>query len=226
MAKRLTEKEIKQILKFFISGETVEDLSTRFNCTKLTVSRNLKKNIGEKKFKELINEKKTSLKSYKKKGLSLDSEDNGSKTNFIEKDNINYENNLENKSDIYISHDTQFTEIVPLDCNIESSPQKDLSSVPIADVDFPKIVYMIVHKNIELEIKKLNDYPKWNFLSKEELNRKTIEIYTDQKEARRFCSKDQKVIKVPNTDVFKIVAPLLIARGISRIVSPDKLISL
>ena len=169
---------------------------------------------------------RTYEKSYKKKGLSLDSEDNGSKKNFIEKGNINYENNLENKSDIYISLDTQFTEIVPLDCNIESSPQKDLSSVPIADVDFPKIVYMIVHKNIELEIKKLNDYPKWNFLSKEELNRKTIEIYTDQKEARRFCSKDQKVIKVPNTDVFKIVAPLLIARGISRIVSPDKLISL
>ena len=46
------------------------------------------------------------------------------------------------------------------------------------------------------------------------------------KNAKRSCNKDQKVIKVPNTEVFKIVAPILKARGISRIVSEDKLISL
>jgi hypothetical protein len=34
------------------------------------------------------------------------------------------------------------------------------------------------------------------------------------------------VIKVPNTNVFKIVAPILLSKGISRIVSPDKLIAL
>ena len=48
----------------------------------------------------------------------------------------------------------------------------------------------------------------------------------DIKIAKRFCSKEQKVIKVPNTDVFKIVAPILIKKGISRIVSADQLISL
>ena len=39
-------------------------------------------------------------------------------------------------------------------------------------------------------------------------------------------NKEQKVIKVPNTEVFKIVAPQLISRGISRIISDDKLIAL
>ena len=58
------------------------------------------------------------------------------------------------------------------------------------------------------------------------LNRKTIEIYFDLKNAKRYCNKDQKVIKVPNTNVFKIVAPILLSKGISRIVSPDKLIAL
>ena len=38
--------------------------------------------------------------------------------------------------------------------------------------------------------------------------------------------KEQKIIKVPNTDVFRIVAPLLISRGISRIITEDHLISL
>ena len=85
---------------------------------------------------------------------------------------------------------------------------------------------MIVDKKIELEIKYLRDYPDWQFLSQEELDRKTIEIFFDLKIAKRFCNKDQKVIKVPNPNVFSIVAPLLLKKGISRIVTTDKLISL
>ena len=119
-----------------------------------------------------------------------------------------------------------FTEIAPLNFEIENATQKDLSSIPISEVNFPKIVYMIVDKKIELETKYLKDYPEWNFLSQDELNRKTIEIYNDHKIAKRFCKKDQKVIKVPNTNVFRTVAPILISRGISRIVSPEKLIAL
>ena len=58
------------------------------------------------------------------------------------------------------------------------------------------------------------------------VGRKTIEIFFDIKIAKRFCSGEQKVIKVPNTKVFEIVAPFLLNRGISRIVSADKLIAL
>ena len=85
---------------------------------------------------------------------------------------------------------------------------------------------MIVDKKIELEVKYLREFPDWEFLSKEELNRKTIQIYSELKKAKRFCSKDQKVIKVPNTEVFQIVAPLLLSRGISRIINDEKLIAL
>ena len=85
---------------------------------------------------------------------------------------------------------------------------------------------MIVDNKIELKTKLLKDYPDWQFLSQIELERLTIEIYFDIKIAKRFCNKEQKVIKVPNTDVFSIVAPILVKKGISRIVSPDKLIAL
>ena len=85
---------------------------------------------------------------------------------------------------------------------------------------------MIVNKTIELEIKKLKDYPDWQFLSKNDLDRNTIEIFDDLKIAKRFCKNDQKVIKVPNTNVFKIVAPLLLSQGISRIVRDKTLIAL
>ena len=85
---------------------------------------------------------------------------------------------------------------------------------------------MIVDKQIELEIKLLKDYPQWQFLSEQELKRKTIQIFYDLKVAKRFCNNEKKVIKVPNTKVLKIAAPFLLSRGISRIVSDDSLLSL
>ena len=121
---------------------------------------------------------------------------------------------------------TPFTEITPLNYEIENAVQKDLSSVPISEIELPKMVYMIVDKKIELETKYLKDYPNWQFLSNDELERKTIEIFEDLKNAKRSCNKEQRVIKVPNTEVFKIVSPFLLSRGISRIVSDNKLIAL
>ena len=122
--------------------------------------------------------------------------------------------------------DSGFVELTPLIYDIENEPRKNLSSVQISEVNFPKLVYMIVDNKIELQIKYLKDYPDWQFLSKDELNRKTIEIFFDLKIAKRFCNKEQKVIKVPNTKVFKIVAPILLSRGISRIICSDQLIAL
>ena len=119
-----------------------------------------------------------------------------------------------------------FFEIVPLDSEISNETQKDFASIPISEIDFPSTVYMIVDKKIELDIKLLRDYPTWNFLAKEELDRKTIEIYFDLKIAKRFCSKEQKVLKVQNPEIFKTVAPILVSRGISRIVSAENLIAL
>ena len=69
-----------------------------------------------------------------------------------------------------------------------------------------------------MEIKLLKDFPEWNFLPQDDLNRKAIEIFFDLNLAKRSCNKDQKVIKVPNTDVFRIASPFLIAKGITRIV--------
>ena len=224
LAKRLTEKQKKEIINLFTSGLSLNDLSNQFNCAKLTISRNLKKSLGEDKYKELSIQSKSSNKLiiYKKqnKDYSFD---------FKEKNNAQI--HIKNTNNSKISSDefapmSQFIEITPLNCDIDNSLQKDLTSISISEINLPKTVYMIVDKKVELEIKYLRDYPKWNFLSEDELKRKTIEIYFEIKIAKSFCNKEQKVIKVPNTNVFKIAAPILISRGISRIVSCDKLIAL
>ena len=67
MAKRLSEKERDEISNRFTLGETVDDLAKKYNCTKLTISRNLKKTIGEKVYKELITLNKKSKYPIKTK---------------------------------------------------------------------------------------------------------------------------------------------------------------
>ena len=141
-------------------------------------------------------------------------------------DSINSKVLNENISSSNFAPIDSFFEIAPLDYEIDSSSRKELSSVSISAIDFPKIAYMVVDKKIELEIKLLKDFPEWEFLPHDDLNRKTIEIFFDLNLAKRSCNKDQKVLKVPNTDVFRIAAPILLEKGISRIVCAENLIAL
>ena len=226
MAKRLSEKEKNEIIKSFSAGISLEELSRRFNFTKLTISRNLKKVLGEDQYEKL--KKKSTTLSTSTKYFDLDLNKQNEKS--IAKTNADH--NEEFLSDLPVqdkknnSANSEFIELAPLDYEIDTSIQKDISSIPLSKVDFPKEVFMIVNKNVELEIKVLRDFPDWHFLPEDDLNRKTIEIFNDLKIAKRDCSREQKVLKVPNTNVFKITAQILISKGITRIVNDDKLISL
>ena len=212
MAKRISEKQKIEIVEDFTNYKSIAEIAEKFNFSKLTISRNLKKHLGEKKYKELITNSKLSIEV--KNNLNNSKHEFSNKQKPIE----------EIKQDLF--NETSFLEIVPLDYDIDTNPQKDLSSIYISDVDLPKVVYMVVDKKIELEPKLLKEYIEWSFLSEEDLNRKTIEIYFDLKLAKRSSTKEQKVIKVPNSDIFRIAAPQLLSRGITRIVSSQLLISL
>ncbi len=227
MAKRLTEKENEKLVRGFKSGKTIKALSEEFSFTSVTIIRKLKKNLGVSVYEELHRKNKKSAEANTTK---MDRNINSDITGTNSKDSQNKFLDI-NQIDAYkdennFIHASEFIEITPLNYEIENTSRKELSSIPISEINFPEMVYMIVDKNIELEIKLLKDYPQWDFLPNSDLNRKTIEIFNDIKVAKRFCKKEQKVIKVPNTDVFRIAAHILISRGISRIVSSEQLIAL
>ncbi len=212
MAKRISEKQKIEILEDFINEKTIDEISKKFNFTKLTISRNLKKSLGNEKYSQLMKISKIVKNSTDKKQIS-----------------DNNHSNSKESSEAYNQDsfsEASFVEIAPLDYEIEKAPDRDFSSVPIAEVDLPKVVYMVVDKQIELETKLLKDYAVWSFLPEKDLNRKTIEIFFEIKVAKRFSNKDQKVIKVPNSDVLRVAAPILVSKGISRIVSSETLIAL
>ena len=210
MAKRLSIQKKKEILNLFIQNKfSIDELSHKFECTKQTIIRNLKKELGNERYQEIIYLGKSKNKSKPSKE-DMQFEGTQNKSTSVNVEDLEFD----------------FVELTPLDYEIENAPRKEISSISIEDVKFPNIVYMVVNKNIELEIKLLGDYPDWEFLPSEDLKRKTLEIYFDLKSAKRACTREQKVIKVPNTDVFRIASPILVSRGITRIVSTENLIAL
>ncbi len=198
----MSDELIEKIVDSFLNGVNIQEISIKYDLSPTTISKKLKLNLTQKKINEI-------------KNIHQDK-------NLLKEQNV-----ISHKELPSVSYEESFFEIVPIINEIEEfEKQKDLSSEPIKDVKLPKIVYMLVDKKIELIPKFLRDYPEWDFLPEEDLNRKTIEIFTDLKEAKRRCKREEKVIKVPNPNVFNIVAPILISKGISRIISDDKLISL
>ena len=229
LTKRLTVKQKEEIVKSFKSGQTIDSLSEKYNCTNTTIIRNLKKSLGDSKYKESLNKSKI-LEEKSRKDLNQNKNNDLLKVKFenedLNNDCINSAVLNENITSSNFAPIDSFLEIVPIDYEVDDSSRKELSSIPISQVDFPKVVYMIVNKKIELEIRQLKDFPEWEFLPQDDLNRRTIEIFFDLNLAKRKCNKDQKVLKVPNTDVFRIAAPMLMAKGISRIVYAESLIAL
>ena len=224
MPKRINDIQRKEITKRFLNGETPDFLAEKFGYTKSTILKHIKESIGT----ELFNNLNKSMKSTYYDTLSKDTikinkvqekikQANSNLQEETIEQNVNENNFLENSS---------FMELVPLDLDIDNTKRKDLSSIPISQIDFPEMVYIIVDKKIELEIKILRDYPEWHFLPEEDLQIKTIEIYFDLKVAKRDCKKDQKVIKVPNPNVFKIASKIMVSKGITRIICDKQLISL
>jgi len=209
LPKKVSENQKKEILNAFLNGINLKLLSEKYNLSQATIVRQLKNNLGLNKFKELRDKNN---KSEKEKSKIL-----------IE--DLVPENNIE-KSGENDYFEEEFIEVIPITDGIELNDQKDLASEPLREANLPNIVYMLVDKNIELLPKMLKEYPEWSFLPNQDLNRMSLEIFDDHNYAKKLCTKNQKLIKVPNPNVFLIASSSLKAKGITRIIFNNLLLAI
>ena len=223
MSKRVSEIQKKQISESFINGKEISDIAETYNFSKQTIVKQLKSILGEDRFNILSDKSKNKfeLKNDKFNLVTNESKNIQEKQQKISQ--VKKSNNISSEKETI--HE-EFFEIPPVSTNIDLDHQKDLTSVPLSKAELPDVLYMIVDKNIELETKLLKDFPEWSFLSEDDLNRTTIQVFPDQKLAKQSCSKNQKLIKVTNTKVFLIASENLKSKGISRIIFGDSLLSL
>ncbi|WP_269625303.1 hypothetical protein [Prochlorococcus marinus] len=137
-------------------------------------------------------------------------------------DSENQKNNLNNDS-----NNQNFEEIAPLISSFDFDMENQKSDFEILNYEsLPESVYMIVDKKVELELQLISDLPEWSFLPENELKRNAILLFSNQRSAKRICSRNQRVIKIPNTSVFKLSKSYLISKGITRLILEDSIIGL
>jgi len=213
LPRKVSELEKKAILDSFISGKDIKEISKIYNFSPVTIVRQLKKCLSNNEFEDLKIKNNRSDKSNKKY-LSQSIEKKS-------KDNKNLENNTEKK--IY---NEEIFEVIPIIDGLDLDNQKELASEPLIDAQLPEVVYLVVDKKIELIPKLLKDYPEWSYMPEEDLKRITLEIFSDPKHAKKYCSKNEKTIKIPNSKVFIMASKSLKSKGISRIIFGELLLSL
>ena len=135
MAKRLTEKQKQEIKINFLDNQSVEFLSEKFNCTKTTIIRNLKKSLGEKKYKEILNRFNVTSDIEGKKFLENDNQQTNEKNKINKPDDTSIAIGLSNEDKINTFE--SFIEITPLDHDFEAVSQKDISSIPLSEIKLP-----------------------------------------------------------------------------------------
>ena len=207
-----------------MGGLGLNEISLKYDFTKITIIKQLKKIIGEEEFKK-IKIKNTNKKKF---GVNknLDAIDQFKKDEISESDEIIGNINNTEFSNTNNSIEQVFFEVPPLSTEINTSKQKELTSEPLKDAKFPSLVYMLVDKKIELSPRLLKDYPDWSYMPEEDLERMTLEVFDDHRKAKKNCTKNQKLIKVPNPKVFLLASKSLKSKGISRIIFNDLLLAL
>ena len=247
--RRLTKVEKDEILKEFRSGGSANDLAKKYDCSPNTINRTVKilltneeynllkgKRAKTKKNRFLLSKVKSDQvsESLEKehievvvsnqkvdKNFTLESKD--MKSSIIENaEDLNF-----NSSGLSQENENNFQEILPLvsSFGFEAKQQK-VDCKNLDKVNLPESVYMLVDKKVELENQHISDLPEWSFLPEAELKRRVILLFLNQRSAKRNCSRNQKVIKIPNTDIFRISKSYLLKKGITRLIIEDSLISL
>ena len=123
--------------------------------------------------------------------------------------------------------DNNFEEIAPLISDFDFEIKKQNPDVVIHNYEIlPESVYMIVDKKVELDLQPISDLPEWSFLPENELKRNAILLFANQRSAKRICSRNQRVIKIPNTSIFQLSKSYLISKGITRLILEDLIIGL
>ena len=224
MPKKVSASQKKDFLRLFRNGKDIKEIANIYKFSINTITLKLKSQLDNEEFKEIkLNNLKKSIKDSQKnnKNKSKDYKNNYPKdrSSLINKD-------IMKSSEIVVNDNDAFYEIVPINGEFDFEKRKEFTTEPLVNIKFPETLFMLVDKNIELTPKMLKDYPQWSFMPEEDLKRMTIEIFDDQKYAKKICSKNQKLIKVPNPDVFLLVAKSLKNKGISRIIFNDLLLSI
>ncbi len=234
ISRRLTKEQKAEILDSYRAGDNTISLAEKYNCTPNTINRTVKTLLSENEYTLL---KETRLKTRNKNDKLINNKTVKEKKEDLEELNplISSEEKVNEESlSIKVdeeSHgdefDDNFEQIAPLVSGYDFDSKEQKQDFEILNYEsLPESVYMIVDKKVELDMQPISELEEWSFLPENELKRNAIVLFANQRSAKRICSRNQRVIKIPNTSVFNLSKSYLISKGVTRLILEDLIIGL
>jgi transposase-like protein len=125
--------------------------------------------------------------------------------------------------DVGEGDDDIFTPIAVLPLAINHEP---VAVQPLAAAELPDSLYMLVDKTVELQARPLREFTELGQLPPDEEELQALQLFANPRQAKRHCGRTQRVIKMPDPDVFVRRASYLQVKGITRLVVEGNLYSL
>jgi transposase-like protein len=101
-----------------------------------------------------------------------------------------------------------------------------LTIEPLANALIPKTCYLVVDRSSELISRPLREFNDLGEIPAAEISSKTLPVFDNHRVARRFANRNQRVMKVPDSQVLQKTGPHLQAKGITRVFFDGQVYSL
>lgn len=121
------------------------------------------------------------------------------------------------------SEDDIFTPVAVLPLAINHDP---VAVQPLTACEFPDSLYMLVDKTVELQARPLREFTELGQLPPDEEELQALQLFANPRQAKRHCGRTQRVIKMPDPEVFMRRASYLQVKGITRLVVEGNLYAL
>lgn len=98
--------------------------------------------------------------------------------------------------------------------------------LPLSEASLPKTCYLVIDRLSELITRPLKEFGDLGQIPTQETNQKTLPVFDNHRVARRFSTKRDRVIKVPDSKMFQKACSHLQAKGITRLLVDGQVYSL
>ena len=238
---RLNDSHKQEIVERYRAGDTSAQIAAAYGCSTNTVSRTVRSLLSPEEYAEL-----KAQRSAKSSGLGssvpeietaevsrpenpqTSLEDSGiEEVQSSKEEGENFGSADLNDKEIFNTDDENvFHEIAVLPVDLPQVTTQQVICRPFASELLPDSVYMLVDKTVELDPRPLSEFPELGLCDPSEQQRQAICLYASPRAAKRQCGRNQRVIKVPDTQVFEQTTSYLLARGITHLVVEGSLFAL
>ena len=104
--------------------------------------------------------------------------------------------------------------------------KSNLQVLPLSEASFPRICYLVIDRMADLITRPLKEFADLGIIPDSEIGQKTLPVFDNQRVARRFSNRSQRVIKVPDGQMLGTTRSHLASKGITRLLIDGKVYSL